>query len=130
MQRPRIKPRLRRRRHSRQTQHQQHIPTHPMILINPLRILQPAIQTRRIILRNPHNRLHTKQNIRQQSQNCMRALEMRSRMRDLVVFYNYESRQQSEDGETVGHCVDTGSRMFLLGGVCGLQDQDRLRCEQ
>ena len=62
-----IKPRLRRRRHSNKTQHQQHIPAHPMILIHPRRPLPTPITPPRIILRQPHHRLHSKQDIRNES---------------------------------------------------------------
>lgn len=117
-----IEPRLRRRDHSGETQDQNHIPTHPMILVHTLRPIHTAIQPGSIILRQADQGLQRKQDVRDEAEDGVRGFEMGTVVADFVVFDYDEGGEEGEGGEGVEGAVDAGADGFLARGVRGLED--------
>lgn len=99
-----------------------------MVFVYGLGIGHAAEEAWRVELRDTDQRLDDEACISYQAENSMRRLEMRSAVRDLVVFDDYQAGDQAEDAGGVEGTVDVGALVLLLRRMCWLKEQDRFGC--
>ena len=125
-----IKRRLRRRTNRRKHKHQNNIPTHTVVLVDALRIIHTAIQSRQEILREADQRLHNDQDVRDETQDRVRRLEMHALVRELVDLDDDETGDRGGKRDPVEARVYQCALLLLLGCVCWLQHEHALDVEE
>lgn len=126
LKRPLVEIRLRCRRHRRETQYQQHIPTHPMILPHRLRVVHAPIYSREVVLRDSNYCLDEENDVGDEAQDGMGTFEVCAIVGDFVVFDDDEAREEAKDGGAVEYGVYVRALLLLFRGVGGLEDEDGL----
>lgn len=109
-----------------QHQDQDNISACSVVFVKRLRVIHAAIKLRHIILRETNQSLDSKQDVCNQAQDRMRRLEMRAIMRELVIFDDDEASDQSVETEVIEQEMCGCTFTLLLGGMCWLQNNDRL----
>lgn len=99
-----------------------------MILVQRLRVVHPAIQSRREVLRDAHNHLHGDHAVGGQAEDAVGALQMR--IGRFVVFDDREASDGGEEGDVVEGSVGVCALLFLLCRVRWLHDEDALDEEE
>lgn len=115
--------RPRRRANRRKPQHRNNIPSHPMILINTLRVLHTTIKLRHIILREPHNRLDVHKDIKGEAEARVRGFKVFVAGAGFVHFDDDEAGGEGGGAERVEEEVGEGAGALLFGGVGWLEDE-------
>ena len=125
-----VEVRLSRGRHRGECQRQKHISAHAVVFVHGLCARQAAEDAWRVELGDTDQGLDDEERISDQAEDRMRRLEMRSTVRDLVVFDDDQSGDEAEDAGCVQGTVDVGALFLLFRGMCGLEDQDGFGCEE
>ena len=101
MQHIEIERRLRRGRHRRETQHQEHISAHAVVLVHRLCIIHGPVQFGGVVLRDAHGGLDGEEEVGDEAKDGVRGLEVGARVGDFVVFDHDEASKEGEDGGAV-----------------------------
>ena len=101
-----------------------------MVLIDTLRLVHAAVQTRRVILRESYDGLNIHKHVECQSQSRVRGLEVLMAGACLVHFNDDEACGQGGGAEDVEEEVRQGACALLLRGVRGLDDEGCLDGEE
>jgi hypothetical protein len=118
------------RANRRQPQRRNHIPTNAVVLVHALRVINAAIQTGHVVLREPHQCLDVQQDVERQTQDRVRRGEVLVPRACFVKLDDDEACGQRGDAEEVEERVSEGAGAFLRGGVGWLQDEGGLDGEE
>ena len=99
-----------------------------MVLIQRLGIVHAAVQPGREVLRDAHNHLDRNHAVSRQAEDAVRALQVR--VGGFVVFDYGQAAYCGEEGYVVEGGVGVCALLFLLCGVCWLDDEDALDEEE
>lgn len=109
---------------------EEQVSTHAVVFVDGLGIVHTSIDARGVVLRYSHNSLNCKKNIRNQSKDAVRGGEVGASMGKFVVLNYYESGEEGQNGGAICDGVYVGAEVFLLRGMCRLEDQDGLRAQK
>lgn len=122
--------RPRRRAYRRKPQRCDHVAANPVVLVDALRIVHAAVQTRGIVLGEPDDGLDVHQHVEGEAEDRVRGLEVLVPGAGFVELDDDETRGQCRGAEDVEEEVGEGTGAFLLGGVGWLKDECGLDGEE
>lgn len=121
-----VEPSLRGSRDSDKAHNQYHVATHTMILVDALGLLRAPEYTGCVILGDADDGLNEEENVSDETEDGVRGYEVRAGVGDLIVFNDDEGGNEGQNGGQIQDAVDVGTLLFLLGGMCGLEEEDGL----
>ena len=101
-----------------------------MVLIQCFRLLHAAINPGREVLRDPHHGLQDDQDVGDEAEDGVRALEVDAPVVELVVLDDHQPGHGGEERDVVQRGVRVGALFLLLGRVCWLENEDGLDEEE
>ena len=114
----------------RESQRRNHVPRHPVVLVDALSLVHSAVQTGCVVLRESDNRLDVDKHVEGEAQNGVRRRKVLVSGPRFVHLDDDEPRSEGARAQRVEESVGEGARALLRGSVCGLQDQGCLDGEQ
>lgn len=101
-----------------------------MVFPDGLRIVNPAVQVREVVLRDTDNGLDSEDDVGDQPEDGVGGLEMRASVADLVVLDYDQAGKEGQDRSAIKDGVNVGASTFLLRCVGRLEDEDCLSSQE
>lgn len=101
-----------------------------MVLVNGFGIIDAAEKLRGVVLRYTDQHLKEKKDVGGETENPMGGCEMGGTVGEFIIFDDDEAGEKGKKASDVQGRVDVCAELFLLGGMCRLENEDGLGYEE